>query len=61
MAWSECWMTWSSKRASTGRGHATANNIIRTARATTDFFRKPRQGGLILFSQIWPIRNEGQA
>ena len=39
---------------------ATANNIIRTARATARFFRKPRQGDLILFSQISSIRNEGR-
>ena len=39
---------------------ATANNIIRTARPTSKFFRKPRQGDLILFSQISSIRNEGR-
>ena len=39
---------------------ATANNIIRTARATARFFRKPRQGDLILSSQISSIRNEGR-
>ena len=39
---------------------ATANNIIRTARATAESFRKPRQGNLIFFSQISSIRNEGR-
>ena len=39
---------------------AAANNIIRTARATAKFFRKQRQGDLILFSQILSIRNDGR-
>ena len=39
---------------------AAANNIIRTARATARSFREPRQGDLILFSQILSIRNEGR-
>ena len=39
---------------------AAANNIIRTARPTARFSRKPRQGDLILFSQISSIRNEGR-
>ena len=42
---------------------ATANNIIRTARATARFFPQTAlQGDLILFLvQISSIRNEGEA
>src|SRR5580693_8851325 len=39
---------------------ATANNIIRTARATARFFPQTAPGDLILFSQISSIRNEGR-
>ena len=39
---------------------ATVNNIIRSARATANSFREPRQGDLIRFSQTLSVRNEGR-
>ena len=54
-------MTWSWKRASTGRGSMPPQITSFEPHARPpDSFRKPRQGDLILFSQILSIRNEGR-
>src|SRR6202035_2182644 len=52
-------MAW--KRASTGRGSMPPQITSFEPHARQpDSFRKPRQGDLILFSQISSIRNEGR-
>src|ERR1700733_5605229 len=52
-------MAW--KRASTGRGSMPPQKTSFEPHARQpDSFRKPRQGDLILFSQISSIRNEGR-
>src|SRR5580692_9858098 len=52
-------MAW--KRASTGRGSMPPQITSFEPHARPpDSFRKPRQGDLILFSQISSIRNEGR-
>src|SRR3984957_206460 len=52
-------MAW--KRASTGRGSMPPQKTSFEPHARPpDSFRKPRQGDLILFSQISSIRNEGR-